>query len=57
MLNDSLAEVTFKSVKLTRAWANSDRIQDNKDQVDLKASGTSPHLLTDVFYFSDFFFL
>jgi len=50
------AEASSKSVKLTRAQANFESAQETNNQVDLEASGASPHLLTDIFNFSSEFF-
>ena len=50
------AEDNAKSIKLTRAQAVAKLEQSAKDEVNLQASGASPHQLQDIFDFSDFFF-
>ena len=49
-------ESSSKCVKLTRAQASAEKIQEEKDKFSLEASGASPHLISDIFNFSDEFF-
>ena len=49
-------ESSSKCVKLTRAQASAEKIQEEKDKLSLEASGASPHLISDIFNFSDEFF-
>ena len=43
-------------MKLTRAQASAEKIQEEKDKLSLEASGASPHLISDIFNFSHEFF-
>ena len=42
-------ESSSKCVKLTRAQASTEKIQEEKDKLSLEASGASPHLISDIF--------
>ena len=44
-------ESSSKCVKLTRAQASTEKIQEEKDKLSLEASGASPHLISDIFNF------
>ena len=48
-------ESSSKCVKLTRAQASTEKIQEEKDKLSLEASGASPHLISDIFNFTDEF--
>ena len=50
------AEDNAKTIKLTRAQAVAELEKSATDEVNLQASGDSPHLLQDIFDFSDSFF-
>ena len=45
--------IYFTVVKLTRAQANAEITQEDKDKLSLEASGASTHFISDIFNFSD----